>query len=403
MRIINNNDASKNHFTVISECIQKYNSIYIAIAFLKESGLKNLIDEVRKALSAGKEIKIIAGQNFALTEPNALKILRKTFESHPSAKLYLSRFKAAINIFHPKIYLFKSNKDCCIISGSANLTQGGLTTNDEVSLLLKCRDSDMVWIDVKSYFDTLIQSGNADEASLLIIKQYETFYESQKQYNKQAKAVPPLTISRLDFNYKNLLKHFKKYDRYERGKQFKLKLDNYKKALYLLNNIADNSKLTQKTFESQLDQLVGSSEHNSLWHSGSLFRLRRQVYPFYKEFQNLVKYIKYNRNNSVATVFEGALKLVKPIKGAAANYVAEIMMTYDPDKFANINRNPINVLRLEGGVKLKVHSSSFNGDDYEEYCDLISEISEKLGLKSMLEADSFFNEIYWKINRDYIK
>ena len=70
-------------------------------------------------------------------------------------------------------------------------------------------------------------------------------------------------------------------------------------------------------------------------------------------------------------------------------------MTYQPDRFANLNLNPITVLKEEAGVFYKATSDSFNGDDYEEYCEVINEICQELGLKNMLEADSFINEVYW--------
>lgn len=155
--------------------------------------------------------------------------------------------------------------------------------------------------------------------------------------------------------------------------------------------------MTQKQFEPLLDQLVGSKDDYNLWHSGSLYRLRRSVYPYYKEFRDLVRYIRDNKNKSTETVFENAKIKVNLIEGAAVNYITEIMMTYNNNDFANMNKNPLTVLREEGGVNLKAHSSSFKGVDYAEYCELIEEISTKLGLNDMLEADSFFNEIYWKI------
>jgi hypothetical protein len=125
--------------------------------------------------------------------------------------------------------------------------------------------------------------------------------------------------------------------------------------------------------------------------------LRRSVYPYYNEFRDLVRYIRESKTSSATVVFKKAKEKVKKIEGAAVNYIAEIMMTYNPNEFANMNRNPITVLRKEGGVNLKSHSSSFTEVNYAEYCDLVREISEKLGLKNMLEADSFFNEIYWDI------
>ena len=164
-----------------------------------------------------------------------------------------------------------------------------------------------------------------------------------------------------------------------------------------MNLIAEAKDFTQEQFEPLLDKLVGSKNEKNLWHSGSLFRLRRSVYPYYKEFRELVLLIRSNKNNSANYVFSNAKEKVKLIKGAAENYITEIMMTYNITNFANLNNNPITVLKKEGGVNIKASTSSFTGIDYDEYCELVKEICFKLGLKNMLEADSFFNEIYWQI------
>lgn len=391
------NTKSANHLTVLTDNLKLYDEVFFAVAFLKVSGLNKLIQTIMEFLKSGGQITIIAGQNFALTEPEALHTLRKLFLTSPTSKLYLAKADSVNSIFHTKLYLFKYKSDCCIISGSANITGGGLTTNKETSLIANCNDTDTTWKEAKKYFDTLVSADNASEATLLVIKQYETFYEQQKQHNKKAKPIPTRTKSQLAFDYANLLKHFKKFNNKQRQENFKEKLSHYKQARQILDEIADNPKLTQKQFEPLLDRLVGSKEENNLWHSGSLFRLRRSVYPYYKEFRDLVRYIRENKSSSATVVFKNAKEKVKKIEGAAVNYIAEILMTYNQNEFANMNRNPITVLRTEGGVNLKSHSSSFTEVDYAEYCDLVKEISEKLALRNMLEADSFFNEIYWEI------
>src|SRR5690606_18052799 len=106
----------------------------------------------------------------------------------------------------------------------------------------------------------------------------------------------------------------------------------------------------------------------------------------------LVQFIKENKNALPSKVFVEAKKLVGKIKGAGLNYVTEIMMTFEPERFANLNANPITVLDKEAGVCFKAHSISFNGKDYQEYCFLTEEIGNKLNLKNMMEVDSFFNE-----------
>jgi len=391
------NSKTGNHLKTLTENLEQYDEAFFAVAFLKVSGLTKLIQTLKKFLKSGKRISIIAGQNFALTQPEALHTLRKLFQIYPTSKIYLAKANSANSVFHPKLYLFKSKNVCCIISGSANITEGGLTNNKETSLVADCKETDEIWKAASDCYNSLISSDAADEATLLVIKQYETFYEQQKQYNKKAKAIPTKTKSQIAFDYHNLLKHFQKFDNVKRQERFKNKLQNYKEAKKVLDEIADNARLTQKQFEPLLDALVGSKEDYNLWHSGSLFRLRRSVYPYFKEFRDLVRYIRENKSLPASVVFKNAKEKVKLIEGAAVNYITEIMMTYNYNDFANMNRNPITVLKQEGGVNIKAHSSSFTEFDYDEYCELIKEISSELGLRNMLEADTFFNEIYWKI------
>ena len=272
-----------------------------------------------------------------------------------------------------------------------------MVNNKETSLVSNCNSTDIIWSEAKQYFDVLVSPAMADEATLLVVKQYETFYEQQKQYNKKQKTIPVKTKSQLAFDYNNLLRHFQRFNTVERQENFRSKVHNYKEAKKVLDEIVDNIHLTQEQFEPLLDSLVGSREQWNLWHSGSLFRLRKSVYPYFKEFQDLVRYIRENKHSPAQDVFEKAKERVMKIEGAAVNYITEIMMTYNPKEFANVNRNPITVLRIEGGVNIKSHSSLFKSCDYVEYCDLVKEISTNLGLQNMLEADSFFNEIYWRI------
>ena len=397
MKFLANKNKTENHLTTITENLKVHDQAFFAVAFLKTSGLNNLSKPIKDFLKSGGQLIIVAGQSFALTEPKALHELRNLFKPFPTSKLFLAKANATTNVFHPKLYLFKSQKDCCVISGSANITKGGLVDNKETSIIADCIETDKIWVDAKSYFDTLLNLENSDEATLLVIKQYETFFEQQKQFNKKAKPIPTKTKSQLAFDYNNLVKHFKKFNNSERQENFKEKLVNYKKAKTILDQIADNTRLTQAQFEPLLDSLVGSKDEHNLWHSGSLFRLRRSVYPYFKEFRDLVRYIRDNKNQTAEIVFENAKEKVKMIEGAAVNYITEIMMTYNNKDFANMNKNPLTVLRTEGGVNIKASSSSFSGADYDEYCELIKEICSKLGLQNMLEADSFFNEIYWEI------
>lgn len=391
------NDKKSNHHLKIIESLNGYDETYIAIAFLKTSGLNKLIKTIVQYLESGKSITLIAGQNFALTEPTALHTLHRLFRGHHGSRLYLSKANSASKVFHPKIYLFKSLNECRIISGSANMTEGGLINNKEASLLVNTKATDGVWIEAKKYFDFLINPLEADEVTLLSIKQYETFFEQHKRNNQKVPASPKKTPSQHAFDYTNLKKHFLTFDSDKRRFELNRKQRNYKEAMIILDKIADTPYLSQKEFEPLLDSLVGSKEKDSAWHSGSLHRLRKKIYPFYMNFRELIKYIRDNKTSPASEVFEESKLRVSMIEGAGINYITEIMMTYNPKEYANLNKNPLTVLIKEGGVNLKSTTASFTGKDYADYCELIKEIAAELDLENMLEADSFFNEIYWNI------
>ena len=185
MKFLANINKTENHLTTITENLKVHDQAFFAVAFLKTSGLNNLAKAIKDFLKSGGQLIIVAGQNFALTEPKALHELRNLFKPFPTSKLFLAKANAATNVFHPKLYLFKSQKDCCVISGSANITKGGLVDNKETSIIADCIETEKIWVDAKSYFDTLLNLENSDEATLLVIKQYETFFEQQKQYQQR--------------------------------------------------------------------------------------------------------------------------------------------------------------------------------------------------------------------------
>ena len=311
--------------------------------------------------------------------------------------MFLDKADNKNKIFHPKLFLFKSIEKVTIMSGSANVTSGGLNTNQEISLCVESNTNSREWKNAINFIDYITKEENASVVNLMLIKRYEQFYKEQKELRKYQKTIPTKLDSEYNFDYKKLQHYLKKYRTEQSEKNFKRRENRYKKAKELLLEIVDRPRITQDRFENIIDALVGAAGVEALWQSGSLYRNRRFVYDCKNDFRNLVSFISEHQNESASSVFESAKELVEKIHGARINYVTEIMMTFQPNRFANLNNNPITVLDKEAGVYFKSHSSSFNGNDYAEYCLLIKEIAQKLELKNMLEVDSFFNEIYWEI------
>lgn len=387
----------KNH---LLQCFDKAEEVWIATAFLKMSGLDLLLPAIKRHCNAGKQIQIITGQNFGLTEPKALKLLHDFFDHKIHAKLFLDKAEDKQKVFHPKLFLFRHGDKGIIVSGSANITSGGLVSNEEFSVSIEIAVSNPQWKSALDYFDCITGKEKSDLVSKVIIKRYEQFYEEQKKAREKQKVSPDKKSSEYSFDYSKLKERLKKYRNEEYLQNLNERIYDYKVARQLLDEIANTDNLSHSRFKEIIDNLVGKKGASGLWRSGSLYRHRFDVHECQKEFKNLVQTIKDKQMLAASKVFEEGKKLVNSVRGAAINYVAEIMMTYQPGRFANLNSNPIKVLDNEAGVYFKSHSSSFNGDDYEEYCGVVLEICNELHLKDMLEADSFFNDIYWALKKE---
>lgn len=394
------NNKKKNHLDYILNYFEVADEVWLATAFFKMSGLKLLLPVIKKHIEANKPINVIIGQNFGLTEPQALRTIFNLFEKKANANLFLDKAEDKTTVFHPKLFLFKNNDRGIIISGSANITKGGLTTNQEVSLVSNTKSSSEDWKAAIKYFKSITSKDNASLLNLMLINRYEDYYKKQLKARKDQKATPEKRDSEYSFDYKKLKKRLTKYRTTKSKADFKQREKDYKEAKKLLNEIANSNRLTQNRFEDIIDTLVGKQGQRALWKSGSLYRNRFKVYNCKNEFRELVQFIKEHQNNLPSSVFSAAKELVEKVHGARVNYITEIMMTFQPNRFANLNSNPITVLRKEAGVYYKAHSDSFSGQNYQDYCSLIEEICNELDLKNMLEVDSFFNEIYWLLKQE---
>jgi HKD family nuclease len=112
----------------------------MAVAFLKESGLKVIDLAMEKCLENGGHVEMIAGLDFKTTDPQAIFQMIQRQKRMPNFKFYCYGDKhenRTDNVFHPKIYLFQGKNEMTGIVGSTNLTKGGLLTHFEVNVIFK--------------------------------------------------------------------------------------------------------------------------------------------------------------------------------------------------------------------------------------------------------------------------
>ena len=99
-------------------------AISAAVAFVSRTGVSALSDLLKRHPSI-EEIQIVA-RGAPITDPDALLMLRDDL----GASVSVVTGAAALS-FHPKLWLIEGDKDLHVVSGSGNLTAGGLSGNRE--------------------------------------------------------------------------------------------------------------------------------------------------------------------------------------------------------------------------------------------------------------------------------
>lgn len=392
-------NISGSHSKELKKLIKDADEIYMAIAFLKQSGLNLLLPSIRQAVNSDSSVSIIAGRHYALTEPDALMALYKLFRSKDIASLRLANYSSKDPVFHPKLYLFKKGNTVTIVSGSANMTKGGLDDNVECSVMLKCDTSDKVWKDAYAFFTELMSDKRSEEGNNKSIAKYAEFYHLQKKRNRAVKAVP----GELEYDRKESYGHLRYYYnlyKKEKGAVYVNKLLTRKNSSYtesktIINQIANADHLTKSIFRPMLDRLI-SGQASGRWYSYGLQRGKKNIYTDHKQFQKLIKYVKHNHHRPVDEVFQEGMKLLKTIKGAGVNYLGEILMTYDRNRFANLNNTLVKALNEICGIEVNKYPQSYSATEYRTYCAVWQEIRKEFKLDNMLEVDNLLYQSYIK-------
>lgn len=108
------------------------NEVCIAVAFLTQSGLNEIIQPLRQVATQGS-VKLITGLYQHVTEPQALEtLLNIQNETRGNFSVRLSTEPQ----FHRKFYILESKSRMSAIVGSSNLTKEGLQSGGEINVII---------------------------------------------------------------------------------------------------------------------------------------------------------------------------------------------------------------------------------------------------------------------------
>lgn len=111
----------------LKESIKKAKAIDIIVSFLMDSGVKMILEDLKEAIDRNVSIRILTGSYLKITSPTALYMLKGALKDKVDLRFYNVRSKS----FHPKSYIFHTEKDSEIYIGSSNLSKGALTDSIE--------------------------------------------------------------------------------------------------------------------------------------------------------------------------------------------------------------------------------------------------------------------------------
>lgn len=109
-----------------------WDSLDIAVAWVRASGMAYLSDHLANFLRYGGQLSIIVGIDLQNTTREGLQALLD-LEQHGRCETYVYHNEAG-SIFHPKLYLFRNEEEARLIVGSNNITEAGLYVNVEAGL-----------------------------------------------------------------------------------------------------------------------------------------------------------------------------------------------------------------------------------------------------------------------------
>lgn len=110
-------------YNQLKKSIANAESIDIIVSFLMKSGVKLIIDDLKKS---NLKIRILTTDYLNITQPEALYLLKSKLKDNLDLRFY-----SEPNSFHPKAYFFHHNDDSEIYVGSSNISKGALTTSIE--------------------------------------------------------------------------------------------------------------------------------------------------------------------------------------------------------------------------------------------------------------------------------
>jgi HKD family nuclease len=370
-QIISNHEQPT-HGRVIKRLLKQADEVIICAAFLKNSGLR----EIKESLP--EKCTCYIGTDYFLTEPAALRQLLDS-----GVKLFLT--KQVRGAFHPKVYYMQNARQVDVVTGSANITGGGLETNLECSVLVTAIVGSTLDKNFRAVF-THYERQSEQILSYEQLRQYEADYKKYRQKHQQADRAfrrernPQLVhpLPHVERRYRTYLN--------DGGAQ------RYEERQYrygILRRRLD--KLLSAMITSPQEFLIKYEPIAADFYSSDLLRGKTIYARGYRRIIEAVRFIKEHRNDGPRKVYAGARRIILPVTKYGVNAITEIMNVYNPN-FSIANGRAASSLgdlyRRQIGQPRK---RQFDEHRYLAYNNLIQHIRHCCNAKDLGQVDHFLS------------
>lgn len=395
------NGVPIDHLKALDEIIDRATSISVAVAFLKSKGLGRIIGTLTRRLNAGVEVEIFVGTDFCQTEPMALRELLILSKRHLKLTVWAAKPDAR-STFHPKIYLGVDGNAARVMVGSANLTGGALSGNEEISLVWEVGLDHPLVTDLQNVFGSYRANGRCEELDDIVLEQYRRRFKVAEDAKKRVEK----EIAASDSGFFDLAKLLSLYNEFsqdpDEAKALEKRRRDRRAALTVQRRIAGMSaieKLSKEdraNFNTLFRDLVTSGDgHRHLWHSGDIHRRGQAALS---DPRGTIALFSLAQTYSRLPPEQGYARLRAPagkIDGVGINMVSEMLCTFAPKRYAVFNGNTADALRVVGADPPK-SVTLFSPIAYARVCGVVEAVRRRIGGENLSDADAFLNWIYQK-------